>query len=267
MRVLVIVCGLWLLGHATACAQGPATSTVSASDSDLSEFVTAIVRTHLPHEYEKKKNWGNTTEIWDGVHLQLDRGRLKTKRKHKTVNHGRWTMYRATLTRPNEFTVTVANLRKLDDGRAAFDADFVAPLDIFARVSQWERGVQLISLSADAEARVRLQITCAVKTRLIASGGFVPDVAFEPEVIAARIVVEEFRLRRLSQLHGPLAKELGEEAHDFINDEIADRNAEIVAKINKSIAKKQDRLKLSLSDLANTKFGDLRAWVSGVEEK
>ena len=262
-RILITIC--LLLTPALARAQEPVT--VSAADSGLSELVTGIVRNNLPDQYEKKKNWGQTTDVWDGLHMSLDGVRIKTKRKKKQVNHGTWTMYRAQLTHPDEFTVEVKNLRRLDDGRAAFDAEFYAPLAVFGRVNQWQYGVQLISLSADADARVRLKITCAVTTRLEASKGFVPDVAFEPEVTAAQIVLEDFRLNRISQLHGPLVKEIGEEAHDFLQDEINDRNTQIVAKINKQIAKQQDKLRLSLADLASTKFGDLRAWVTGLETK
>lgn len=255
----VIILGL-LYCAVPALAAEPVT--IASSDGGLSELVTGLVRSHLPDQYEKRKNWGQTTDVWDGLHMSLDGVRLKTKRKKKQVNHGAWTMYRASLLDPNQFSVDVQNLRRLDDGRAAFDAEFYAPLAVFGRINQWQFGVQLISLSADAEARVRLKVTCAVQTRLEKSTGFVPDVVFEPEVVAAQVLLEEFRLKRISQLHGPLVKELGEEAHDLLQDEIDDRNAEIVAKLNKQIAKQQGKLRISLSELANTKFGDLREWVT-----
>lgn len=259
MRQPLLIACLLLL-PASLRAEMPVT--VTAKDAGLSEIVTGLVRSNLPDQYEKRKNWDKTTDVWDGLHMSLDGGKIKTKRRKKAVNHGTWTMYRAQLTNPDEFTVEVKNLRRLDDGRAAFDAEFYAPLAVFGRINQWQYGVQLISLSADADARVRLKITCAVKTRLEPSKGFVPDVVIEPEVTAAQIVLEEFHLKRISQLHGPLVKEIGEEAHDFLQDEINDRNTQIVVKINKAIAKQQDKLRVSLADLASTKFGDLREWVS-----
>lgn len=251
---------LCFLLTAAVRAEGPVV--VAEQDSGLSEIVTALVRSNLPDQYEKRKNWDKTTEVWDGLHMSLDGIKIKTKRRKKQVNHGTWTMYRAQLTDPSQFTVEVKDLRRLEDGRAAFDAEFYAPLAVFGRINQWQYGVQLISLSADADARVRLKVTCAVRTRLEASQGVVPDVVFEPEVTAAQIVLEDFRLKRISQLHGPLVKEIGEEAHDFLQDEINDRNAQIVGKMNKAIDKQRDKLRVSLSDLASTKFGDLRAWVS-----
>lgn len=264
MRPILALLLLTLTTSAQATAAEPAPVVVTAQDAGLSELVTNLVRAELPDAYEKKKNWGQTTEVWDGVRVSLDGARIKTKRKKRTVNHGTWTLYRATLTNPQEFAVTIANLRRLDDGRTAFDADFAAPLALFGRISEWQRGVQLFSLSADADARVRLQVTCAVRTRLEVGGKLVPDVSLEPEVTSAKIVLEAFRLHRLSQVHGPLAKELGEELHDMLQHEIDDRNAQIVGKLNQQIARQKDKgkLRLSLSDLASSKFGDLREWMS-----
>jgi hypothetical protein len=232
----------------------------ASADPGVNELVTRLVRENLPDKYEKTKNWGHTIEVWDGVHMSLDGARLKTKRKRKAVNHGTWTMYRAELVRPEELSVSLKDIRRLDDGRVAFDAAFETPLALFARLSEWQRGVQLISLSADCDARVRLEVTCAVRTKLETAGKLVPGVALEPEILSAKIVLEEFRLKRLSQLHGPLAKQLGEEAHDILQKEIDERNEQIVAKMNKQLSKQKEKLRLSLSDLAKTKFGDLREW-------
>lgn len=257
---------LALLGAGGARADEPvAETTIAASDSGLSELVTKLVAAQLPDQYEKKKNWGATKEVWDGVDVKLDGLRLRTKRKKRTVNHGTWTLYQVRLRDPNQFAIRVSNIRRLDDGRVGFEAEFEAPLDIFARLSEWQLGVQLISLSADCEARVRLSLSCAVATRIEAAGKLIPDVVFVPEVTAAHVVLQEFRLHRLSQLHGPLAKHLGSEAREVLEDELAERNREIAAKINRQITKKEDRLRISLSDLATTKFGDLRAWVTSGE--
>jgi hypothetical protein len=240
-----------------------AEATVSAAEPGLSELVTALVRAQLPHQYEKKKNWNQTKEVFDGWHIARDGLRVKTKRKTRKVNHGTWTMYRIDLTQPDQFNIRVSNLRALDDGRAALDAEIATPLALFGRLSEWQYGVQLVSLSADADARVRLNTTLAVRLKLLPGGKLVPDVLLEPEVLSARLTLEEFRLHRLSQLHGPLVKQLGKEAHDVIQDELNDRNAQLVRKMNQQIAKKQDRLRLSLSNLSGSKFGELARFVTG----
>jgi len=262
-----VIAGLSLLAS-PLCAESPAPAsdaletTVREADGGLSECVTQLLKTYLPPEYEKKKNWNQTTEVFDGLHVHLDGLQVKTKRKTKAVNHGTWTMYRVRLTEPDQFALRIDNIRTLEDGRAGFDLEVYAPLAIFSRLSEWQRGVQLISLSADCDARVRLRATCALRMKLVAAkDSVIPDVALEPEVISAQFWLEEFRLHRVSQLHGPLVKHLGSEAREIIEDELADRNTEIVAKINRQIEKKQDQLRLPLSELANTRFGDLRSWV------
>lgn len=244
-----------------AWAQDAAEAAIAATDSGLSEFVTGVVRTHLPENYEKRKNWDNTTAVFD--HLEVERKGLKieTRRKYKQANHGTWTMYRITFPKPEELQVRITNIRQLEDGRAGFDVEFSTPLDLFGRLSEWQRGIQLISLSADCSARVHLQATCATRVKLERNGKLIPDVQLEPEVISAKLEMTEFRLHRLSQLHGPLAKHLGTEAREIIEDELASRNAELPAKLNKQLAKQHDKLRLSLTDLANSKFGDLTKFV------
>jgi hypothetical protein len=247
---------------AARAEEGVTETTVAAEDAGLSELVTALVRANLPHDYEKKKNWDQTKEVFDGWHVTRDGLRLKTKRKTKAVNHGTWTLYRVKLTRPDEFTIRISNIRTLADGRAAFDAEIAAPLAVFGRLSQWNYGVQLVSLSADCDARVRLQTSVAVRLSLISDKDkLVPDVQLQPEVLDAKLLLDEFRLKSLSQLHGSWAKHLGEEARGVIEDELAERNAAITTKLNQQIAKKKDKLRLSLADLAKSKWGDLTAWV------
>jgi hypothetical protein len=265
MRRLLVLCVVVLaVARTTAVIAADDETTVSASDSGLSGLVTHLVREQLPHEYEKKKNWDQTKEIFDGWRVSRDGLRVSTKRKTRAVNHGTWTMYRIRLTRPGEFSIRITNLRRLADGRAGFDAEISAPLEVFGRLSQWNLGVQLVSLSADCDARAKLTASLAVRLKLDSSGKLVPDVLIEPEIVSARLELDDFRLRRLSQAHGPLVKLMGKEAREVIEDELAERNGELAAKLNRQIAKKQDKLRLSLSDLAGSKF---REFSSFVQEK
>ena len=56
-------------------------TTITTHDSGLSDLVTGLVRANLPDNYEKKKNWGNQTNVFDGLHVKRDGLRLDTKRK------------------------------------------------------------------------------------------------------------------------------------------------------------------------------------------
>jgi hypothetical protein len=216
---------------------------------EFQEWIRGLVRAQLPDHYEKKKNWGHKAPAVRGLSIQLDDGRLKTRRKYKDVNDGTWQMYRVDLIDPDEkFDIHIANLRSLDDGRVGMQITAVASVKAMGRQVLWEKGLQLYSLSAEADARVRLTAETAVATQLDPTK-LPPDVYLKPEVTAAKLEILEFKLRRISDLDGPLVRALSKTVRKELEDKLAADNAKIVAKLNKAIDKKEDRLKLSAADL------------------
>jgi hypothetical protein len=221
---------------------------------EFQAWIRGLVRAQLPDRYEKKKNWGHTAPAVRGLSIQLDDGRLKTRRKYKEVNDGTWQMYRVDLVDPDEkFDIRIANLRPLDDGRVGLQITAVASLKAMGRQAHWEKGIQLYSLSAEADARVRLTAETAVATQLDPTK-LPPDVYLKPEVTAAKLEILEFKLRRISDLDGPLVRALSKTVREELEDKLAEDNAKIVAKLNKAIDKKEERLKLSAADLVKFKW-------------
>ncbi len=55
-----------------------------------------------PKNYEDTRKWDLQKEVWDGVDFSRDGVKVKTKRKHKLVNHGTWTRYRLELVEPDK---------------------------------------------------------------------------------------------------------------------------------------------------------------------
>jgi hypothetical protein len=225
---------------------------------EFQAWLTNLVREHLPHEYERKKNWGHTGRQFTGVSVQLDDGQLKTHRKFDEVNEGRWTMYRVKLADPQEqFDVQVSRMEELPDGRVAMDLAAVARLDVFGRQSLWTRGVQVFSLSAEADAKVRLTAHAEIATRLDPTV-LPPDVHLAPTITAARLDILEFKLRRISRADGPLVRSLSHTVREQLEDKLAEDNEKLVAKLNKSLAKQQGKLKLSLSEMMQARLSAAR---------
>ena len=224
---------------------------------EFQEWITKIVREHLPNPYEKKKNWGHQEKTFDGISVQLKDGQLKTHRKFKQANDGQWTMYRVTLKNPEEkFEVRVAKIEQLPNGKVGMDISAVASLEVFGRQSLWEKGIQIFSISAEADARVRLWARCEVATRLDPTR-FPPDVYLDPEVIAAKFDIPGFKLRRLGHADGPIVHSLSHTAREALEDKLKEDNAKLVASLNKAIAKQEKKLKLSLADVMSSKFGGM----------
>lgn len=226
---------------------------VDASDN-INNLITNLVLESIPHTYEDDKKWGQQEERWDGVRVWRDGWEIKTKRRKKLVNHGKWQKYSATLINPeDEFGIEVNQIRQTEDGKMAFEINFVAHLAIQARHSNWVKGVQLYSISGEGSAKVRLALDCEMKINLD-FGEFPPDVIFIPEVVAADLHVDEFRLDRVSKLGGEFSQQVGKAARKIMDEKIEEREEKLVKKINKQIAKKQDELRLSLAEALESEW-------------
>ena len=225
--------------------------------AEFQQWITDVVREQLPDVYEKRNNWGHTVRSFDGVSIRIEDGKIKTHRKYKQKNDGEWQHYRVRLKNPQEkFDVRVANIRKLPDGRVGLDIEVLASLEVFARQSLWEHGVQLYSLSAEADACVRLWASAAIATQLDLTK-LPPDVALDPEIVAARFEIPDFRMRRLGEFHGPLVRSLSHATREALEEKLADDNAKLVAKLNRAIDKQQKKLRLSVADVMKSKWSDL----------
>lgn len=221
---------------------------------EFQTWIAGLVREQLPDHYEKRKNWGHTSRALAGVSIKLADGKLKTRRTYKQANDGSWQMYRVDLVEPEDkFDIRVENLRELDDGRVGLRITAVASLNATGRQALWEKGVQIYSISAEADARVRLTADAAIAMQLDPTR-FPPDVYLRPEVNAAKVEILQFKLRRISDLHGPLIRSLSHTVRKELEDKLAEDNAKLVAKLNKSIDKHEDKLKLSAADLVRLKW-------------
>ncbi len=250
----------WLLLLPSAlCAADIDSGEVIEVDEGLHALVTDLTRAFIPRDYEDNRKWGKTKEVVDGLHVRRDGWQIKTHRTKKAVNHGTWTRYEVRLLDPeNRFKITLQNVRRLPDGRVAVDVHCDARLRTFGRLSEWQYGVQLFSLSAEAHADVRLTMACAFRVNVDLSR-IPPDVIVDVHVDDAEILIRRFRMRRISQISGPLVKQLSHGVREVLEDAIDQRRDKMAEKINKQIEKNQDKLRLSLSTLLKTKIGDLQS--------
>jgi hypothetical protein len=269
--------GIWPSTHAQAPPQAnivaPAEPTPSITDvppqpflapradqsspGGLDQLARVILLANLPRNYENSKNWGLTKPRWDGLHVHLDGGRITTKRRWKEVNHGTWTQYRAWLVDPEQqLHLQSNNLRTTDDQRVAVDLLVSARVGASGRLSEWNRGLQLYSFRADAEASLQLKLSCELATRLDATR-IPPDVILEPRVVDASLDLHNFQLQRISRADGPLVHKLGDMLRDDIEREVNSRRQKLVEKLNRALDKQSGNLRLSIHDLARNGWDQL----------
>ena len=261
----IIVCAIFLARDASDAQQpiAAAANAAQASDVDSSatnhfnQLMTQLVLNNMPHSYADDKRWGKTQQRFGGIQLRRDGWNVETKRKWVTVNHGLWQKSSAHLVDPaNQFSVQLANVRAGGDDRTAFDLIFVSPLAISGRQAQWVNGVQLYSVSADADAKIRLTVTCEMSIKLDFQR-LPPDVVFEPRATAADLQVEHFAVKHISKVGGEVAEQATQWVESQLDEQVAAKESKIVDKINKQIAKHQDEMRISLSDALSSDWKEI----------
>ncbi|MBM3965520.1 MAG: hypothetical protein FJ308_10730 [Planctomycetes bacterium] len=222
---------------------------------ELSEWIRSITLMNLPPNFEDNRKWGRTKSVYDGFHLSLDGLRVDTKRKWKTVKHGTWSRYFIEFIDPAErLRIDVTKLEVKPNGRLFSTSLLITmPLKLFGRVSQFQRDIQWISVSTKAEAVVAMQIDCDVAIKLNPLV-LPPDVEFRPSVTQASVELQEFDVSEISQIHGEAAEWLGKGIQKVLQRKINDTNDKLVEKINASLAKQQDKLKLSAQSWLSSSF-------------
>jgi hypothetical protein len=226
------------------------------ADPRINQLITRLVLQEMPHRYERNKGWGAQAERWDGIQWEQDGWEIKTHRRKKMVNHGTWRKYSASLADPEtQFDVSVTNIHQTASQRLGLQVNFSTRLNLFARQSEWVKGVQLYSLSAEGKARIRMTLEMEMGIALDPAR-FPPDVVFRPHVTAADLTVDEFRIDRVSKLGGEFAIQVTQLARKELDEEIRKKQSELVDRINREIERNSDDLRLSLPDARKSKWAD-----------
>ncbi|WP_145075666.1 hypothetical protein [Aureliella helgolandensis] len=228
-----------------------AVTTASASEAgplatpELLAWLNRMIHDNLPETYEDDRKWNQQKEVWDGIKIWREGLRIETKRKKKMVNAGTWTRYSIELVDPDQ-TVQVQfhRLETLPDGKIAFGVTVDCQLDIFGRLSQWVRDVQLVSISANADANCRLTLDGTVEFQMNILR-LPPDIVIKPHIDRAHVELTHYRVRRVSQIGGDTAKFLGNSMRGVVDEKLADLNGKLAGKINTQLEKKSDKLHFS----------------------
>ena len=227
------------------CSQGAALA--ANSNILLSNTLAAQISKAIPTHYDKKEDWGQTKEITVGLRTEGKGFKTKIRRRKKPVKHGVWKHYRLKMVQPDEnLRVAVVNLRSREQGGVALTLRIDARLDAWSRAKVYQYGVHLIALEAEGDLHVRLDVNCEIGIQLTAEHGL-PGMQVDPHVVDARLDIVDFRLRRVSNAHGPLIRELGDGIERLVQRELT--GPKLTAKLNQAIEKKRDLLALDPGDM------------------
>lgn len=215
---------------------------------ELKVWLKSLIQQNLPPKYEDNRKWNKQREVLSGIHLELDGLKLETHRNRKLVNAGTWTRYEILFVEPEKnLQVEFSRLDILDDDTIGFEAIIVTPLDIEGQLAEWARGLKLFSITAQADATAKLMISGTVTFRLNILK-LPPDVSIVPHIEAASVDLLSYRLRKISRIDGDAAKILGKGMRGTIDDKVEEVNSTLVAKINRQLEKRKEKLTFSAQD-------------------
>jgi hypothetical protein len=235
--------GLGLLAFAGSAAV--ATTPETAAETALSNLIQSLVVESIPRDFDNKKDWGKTKQIFNGLSLKDDGDGLKLRAHKKEVNDGTWREFHGTLVDPQQqFHIRLTNLHAGAPGHTAVQLILTAQLHGTARVEQWKDGLRLLDSTADADCKLEVTLGCDIAWHWNA-GGLLGELVVEPKVTSLDIKLLEFRLNRVGKLSGWAAKELGEGLKGTVSHELHQQQPKLLAKINASIEKKKDHLHFS----------------------
>lgn len=227
---------------------------VGQAPVDVQPLLMELILDNLPHDFDHTKNWGKTKQVFSGIDMRFAGLELRTHRRWKTVNQGTWSKYKASLVDPHKnLRIELSHLVETEPGKVAFLMSTKAKLDLYGRLQEWQRGVRLYSVSADAIADIQLKLRCTMSTKLDITK-LPPDIQLQPTVTDAEVKLVQFKLQRLSKSGGPIVRELGDGVEKILRRELAQKNERIVDKINRQIKKHEDDLRLSLGDAVKSKL-------------
>jgi hypothetical protein len=242
---LIVATFLFVAAAIVKAMAGPSLATLTGITPEMiSQLVTPLIAEAVPREFEGKKDWGKTKTVTTGLHSDGNFFRFDIHREKKEVNDGIWKTYRVTLIDPDKnLEIRISDMQRLDSGRYALTLFVAAKVHGWARAIVYEHGVHVISLDAEGDTSIRLWIDAEVGVETVESSTFIPGLELRPVVTDARLKFDDFKLTRISDVRGAVAKELG----DLLRKELQKKlsGPKLVDRFNRSLQKHPERLRLS----------------------
>lgn len=251
-----------------AAVAAPAADQSQPLSPEITQLIRGLVLLVVPETFEDTDDWGGEVRIQTGLDVDFDDGRLETRRRWKNVNHGSWTRASGLLVDPvRTFQIQVALLPKeqlaanpaatpasdqktdtaeaRDLGVSRYQLQAKASVHATGQQQQWNYGMMLWSLTADADIDVELDATFQVRQQYAQQDGR-PQLQLHPVVETATARVTRFHLRKISHVKGSVAREFGSWFESLIDSRVKKLNQKLPAKINRKLQKEQDHLVLPL---------------------
>jgi hypothetical protein len=245
---LLTVTAVWLLSARAGAQTPPSTDRAQA----LAASLRGLLLQWLPQPlYEKAPGWGATKEVTTGIKWK-GKLHLRPEPVRGQRNHGDWRKVRMTADNPaNTLVLELRNVRPGGDGKTLFTAFIAANCRVEYEHQKWDAGVRLYSASARARLRITMTLDCELTSRLVPTGGVLPDLVFRVRVTRADARYDHFVVEHVVGVGGDAAKLLGEAIQGGAKRLHPSIERHLLEKANAAVEKAADtkEIRLGLSGL------------------
>ena len=222
----------------------------ASSPTPQPDWLATVLHAAVPRTYDNRKHWGKTKRVVVGL-----RGKwLDPKLRRKELRHGTWRRNEVRLVEPEKrLHLSIHGVERIGPARQKFQLSAKARVHIILQQQEWRRDLKIYSISGESVADLEMDLACEMAMK-VEPAALLPSISLEPVVKDADVRLKGFRLVSLGDARGPVVREMGELFEGLVRDELNDKEGSIVKKINRSIEKRKDRLKFSVTELASGAF-------------
>jgi len=241
MRTFLL--GTVLICLATTVGAGdPTAAQVQKKDyADFSRLIQKIVVKELPKEFVDRSGWGQMVPITEKLLFPNLRRTVVRVGDKEGYPNGLWKKFKVVIDDPaNNLKINVREFSKLDPKTFHLVVDSEVALVGEGEVQNWQKGLPLGRVSAEADALVGLNMVFAIGVKLDTKK-FPPELNIEPKLNDLQIELKEFNLRKVANprvniaLEGEAAKSIGDNLKDTLRSFIKSSEGDIKARANEAI--------------------------------
>ena len=217
--------------------------------SDLAREIALNV---IPESYRDDRHWDKTERINSGVKVKTKGGQVRFEPREKKVNHGFWRRFSMSLLNPDQtFQLDIKNVRQTPEGATRFDLFVQVRARCETKFAPWTYGVKGLNGSVESDVTVQALLDCSFRVdSQFEANSVLPAFALKPEFHDLDLKLTDVDTRKIGLLGGWVAEELGNGTRKAFEDLLQSQEKPLLERIRKTVAKKQDRLKLDPADAA-----------------
>jgi hypothetical protein len=224
-------------------------SIAEATPSSWSDVVEDVVVNLIPENYSDDRHWGKTEKVSRGVRVRTQGGRVRFEQRTKKVNHGFWRRVKVKLLEPDKtLQLEIRNVRTAEDGATRFDLFLTVRARCETQFAFWTYDVKGFNGSLESDVTVQARADCSFRIKTAAKeDSFLPEVEVEPQVHDLDLKLSDVDTRKVGRIGGWVADELGNFTREAMEDLLQAQEKKVLERIQKSIRKNEDRLRLDLN--------------------